>query len=369
MNANTDRYTENRIFLSFADFITDENKLYFSNRTFNALVIADRKSREVEELIPFDGEKLNMRELHMNCLRRGNKIIFLPQGNRPVHIYDIVSGKQTCCRMEGEWERTQDVPWYGHVWQDKIYLLPCGGGRGLWTLNQDDQVEKELWWKVESGKNYFVHGDINERQFYTLEAESNHLTVTDLSTREIKQYRLPDEKVFRIIYDGQLFWYITVDNMKIVGWLPEQGVVESYDFPAWDMCHILGMPYGSIHAEDGKIFLSSGNSQVFLYLNREENRLQKVIELPEFPRIYKDIEKEPFYNRIGDRLVCTFRSVRGVVVIDLNTMEAQWYQDAIESNEKVQDYIDRVLFQYGPLLMEEADWNLEKFLKHCIIAE
>lgn len=366
MNSNMDIYMENYLDLSAPRFVLDEKKLYFSNRSFNALVIVDRKTWNVESMVPFVGEELNAKELHFECHRLKDKIYFLPQGKNKLHVYDMESGEQKAYELEGEYEMSQNVAWYFHVWENKIYLLPCGGGMGLWSLDFTGQLTKESWWEVQTGNNYFFHGNIDEQRFFSLRASTREFTITDLEKKETKTYLLPDEQVVCTAYDGQDFWYITYDSADIVRWSPEHGEKERYSFPVRDNCSLGEAPYASIYAADQEIFVVSGMHEELFLLDKENRILKQIFQAQDVSPIHHYVEKAPVFTRMGDKLVWTFRSVNGAAVIDLTTMEGKMYQDMIPVNENVRDYFDKVLFQKAPLIFEGSDgWNLERFLYHC----
>ncbi|MCH5275698.1 MAG: hypothetical protein J1E65_07645 [Lachnospiraceae bacterium] len=366
MSSNMDIYMENHLYLSAPCFALDEKKLYFSNRSCNALVIVDRKTRNVESMVPFVGEALETKNLHLKCHRLGDKIYFLPQGKNKLHVYDVESKEQTAYELEGEYEASQNVAWYFHVWQNKLYLLPCGGGMGLWSLDSDGKLHKESWWDVQTGRNYFLHGDMDEQRFFSVRAGTREFTITDLEKRKTKTYLLRDSRVSHTAYDGQDFWYISWNHADIVRWNPEHGERERYPFSMWDNCSLSGVPYSYIYAAGPEIFVVSGSREKLYLLDKENRILKPIFTLPEMPNIYKELEMMPALTRMGDNLIWTFRSAGGAAVIDLTTMEGKMYQDIIPVNETVRDCFDKILIQKAPLFIEDSDgWNLEKFLYHC----
>ncbi|MCH5270303.1 MAG: hypothetical protein J1E83_06090 [Lachnospiraceae bacterium] len=366
MSSKMDIYMENRLYLSAPCFVMDEKKLYFSNRSCNALVIVDRETWNVESMEPFSGEALEAKELHFECCRLGNKIYFLPQGKKRIHVYDLESKEQKVYEPEGEYGASQNALWNFHVWQDKIYLLPCGGGFGLWALDFDGQLNKESWWAVQTDRNHFFHGDLDEHRFFSVRVGTRELTITDLENRETKTHLLPDTGVGHIAYDGQDFWYTSWNHADIVRWNPGQGERERYAFPMWDKCSLGGAPYACIYAAGSKVFVASGTREELFLLDKENRILKSILKLHEIPNIYWEIEMTPVFTRMGDKLIVTFWGAGGAAVIDLTTMEGKMYQDVIPINETVRVCFDRILFEKAPLIMEDSDgWNLERFLYHC----
>lgn len=368
MSNNRDIYTEHHLYLSAPHFILDEKKLYFSNRSCNALVIVDRETWNVESMIPFVGEALDARELHVACCRQGDKIYFLPQGKKKLHVYDMKSGEQRAYELKGEYDDRTYALWDFHIWNNKIYLLPCGGGFGLWSLDFDGQLNKESWWEVYADTaNIFMHGAVDEQRFFSLRKNTGEFTITDLQKRETKTYRFSDERSSYAAYDGQDFWYITYDTADIVRWNPEDGERERYSFPIWDKCTFGGVPYTCIYAAGAEIFVVSGTQKELFVLDKEKRVLKPIFQLQGIPNCYREADMAPFFTRLGDKLIWAFRSAGGAAVIDLTTMGGQMCHNVIPLNDKVRDRFDQTLFLKSPLLFEESDgWNLEKFLHHCM---
>lgn len=367
MNSKLDIYMENRLYLCAPYFAIDEKKIYFSNRTCNALVIVDRETKNVESMVPFVGEELEAKGLHYVCHRLGNKIYFLPQGKKMLHVYDVVSGEQKAYELEGEYKGSPYAVWNFHVWQDKIYILPCGGGIGLWALDQDGQLSKESWWEVRADNmNHFIHGTIDDQRFFSVRAYTREFSITDLGKRETETYQLPDKQVHFATYDGQDFWYITLNSADIVRWNPKYGERERYFFPTWDKYGFDVMPYTWIYAAEQEIFVASGTQEELFLLDKGERILKPVLQVQDIPNTYKDAEKAPSLMHIDDKLIWTFAGVSRATVIDLKTMQKEMYQDVIPMNETVMGYFDKILIPNSPLIFERSDgWDLERFLYHC----
>ena len=367
MSSNLDIYMENRLYLSAPCFVLDEKKLYFSNRSCNALVIADRETWNVESMVPFVGEEIDTRNLHFGCCKLGNNVCFLPHGKNKLHVYDTESGEQKVYELGGGDNEVSDVLWLSHVWQDRIYLMPCGGDLRLWSLDLDGQLRMESWWGVNADPDGDpTHGPIDEQRFFTLIKKTGEFIITNLEKKETETYYFPDKKLFYFAYDGRDFWYASFDNADIVKWNPEDGEQERYSFPMWDKCNPGGLPYFFIYAVGQEIFVVSGTEKELFVLDKKERILKPVFQFPEFSHIYKETERLTFLTSVRDKLLWTFWGVGRAAVIDPKTMEGKMYQDVIPMNETVRDYFDKILFQNAPLIFEGGDgWDLERFLYHC----
>ena len=361
----TDKYMENYIYFSCPGFVMDENKVYFSNTAFNALVIVDRKTGAVESMTPFIERDLKAKELHLKCCRLGNKIYFLPTGTGMIHVYNTETGEQEAYGLEGGYgEDVRYAPWNFHIWRDEIYLLPSGGGMGLWKFGRDGQLSREEWWEAPFYDKYYWHGSMDDKSFFSLEVLRRNLTITNLERHETRSYELPDKRVFRIAYDGSDFWYVGCDTADVVRWNPGKGETARYRLPMWEKCNWAGMPFSAIHAEEKEIFLVSGDGKELFLLDKEKGNLAKVFEMSGLPSIYTTMNKESLFCRVENKLIW-LQGIGEAAEIDLQTLEGKMLQNVLPFDKKTKDYFDKVLFDKAPIFAEGSDWTLEKFLDHC----
>lgn len=361
-----DIYMRNYIYFSCPDFVMDGEKLYFPNSTFNALVVVDTNTCMVERMIPFKNKSLKEKDLHLKCCRRGNKIYFLPVGVGTIHVYDMESGEQEVYELEGGFgEEIEGFTWDYHLWKDEIYLLPCGGGMGVWKFGSDGRLSREKWWEAPFHGKFFYHGSMDEQSFFSLESQTGYLTITDLGSHETKNYELSDERVYRMAYDGNDLWYIGCDSADIVRWNPKQGEVARYCLPMWDKCNWAGMPFAGIHAESGKIFVVSGNGEELFMLDQEKCDLVKVFEMSGLSDIYTALNKESFFICVDNKLIWIMYRIGEAAVIDLQTLEGKMLKNVLPVTEKEEDYFNRVLLQKAHIFTEDCGWNLAKYLYYC----
>ena len=369
MDTSKELYMKNQLFLSSAFFVTIGEKVYFSNRNCNALVILNKKTMTVENMIPFMGEELNAKGLHMKCYKEKDKIYFLPQEKGKLHVYNVTSGEQNVYEMEGTSQNLyveRNVAWHFHKVLNKIYFLPSGGNTGLWSINETGQLNKEEWWNVHADANFFVHGDMDETHCFSLKVQTRELIITDFENKVFKIYQLPDEQIFHIAYDMGNFWYITSNKNDIICWNPEMGERERYCFPTQDRDNWTGLPYVYIYAKKNDVLLISGNQKDLFILDKKKHVLKLFFQVPEFSRYDGICDRAPVLNCIEDKLIWTFQGLSGAAIIDLQTMQGEMYSNEIVINEMVKDYFDQVLIQKAPLLIENRDgWNLQKYLHYC----
>lgn len=364
MQINRERYVENNLFLSTLSFLADGEKVYFSNHNYNALVELDKKSLQINRLIPFSEKKYRDKEIHAQVLKLGEKLYFIPKGNHPLHVYDLKSCEQQVYSLPTDSSAELNRPWYAQAKDEKLYLFPCYSKQGLWSMAIDSgELMQEKWWNIGCGGKYMVHGSMGAQKCFSLEIRTNRLYITDLERSSLEEYSLPDEQIYRVQYDGRDFWYITCNSCDVVRWNPEQGEVQRYEFPLWKYCHNTGIPYYGFWVGEKDIYLVSGDSSGIYKLNRSSGGMNIVVNLQE--SLGATLGTEPCFQCIQNELIVTLGKVQGAVCIHIDTDEVQIYKN-IGQEDMVKAYQDKVVFQLGALFLEESeDWTVDKYIQFC----
>ncbi|MDE6129712.1 MAG: LicD family protein, partial [Lachnospiraceae bacterium] len=277
---NLDRINECRAFLSFADFVEDDKKFYFANTNYNALVIVDREKWRIEKAVPFDRIGRSEQDVHLRCVKRQNKILFIPSSAQYAHIYDIDEEKQYTYEFENKEYVEGDAEqgtWDYFSSAAHVYLLPDRGTNGLWRWNvRENAIERENWWNVQQVV-FLQHGNMDEESFYSLASSPSRLFVTNVAKHTTEIFDLPDEEVYRITYDGENFWYTMKKSLDIVCWNEKCGTVDRYQIKResdWDTEFTVcaGLCYAA-----GNLFLLSANydtMDAIYVLDKQERELR-----------------------------------------------------------------------------------------------
>lgn len=370
---NRDRQIEHRAFLSLSDYVENDEKLYFANTNYNALVIVDKATWTVERMVPFEGEERAAKNLYLRCVEKAGKICFLPAQAKCVHVYDMESEKQSTYSIadkDGETE-TQGV-WSYFVQGDQIYLLPGRAGQKLhlWDA-QTNAVIKEEWWDISPGNDALGHDSIDEDCFFSYVKGDNRLYITDLSKQTVEESFLPDEHIKYVTYDGRNFWYVTTDHADIVCWNREQGEIDRYQIRGdiqWEKNII---PCVGICHAGGNLFLLFYNMKVayaLCVLDKDERRVKNIHSVECERGEFSDIELEPNFQRIGNKLFCLLKNAGEVVHIDLKTLETRQYVENFKFDAQMQKYIYDILIDKGALLYEEPGVvDLDMLIGHYIV--
>lgn len=357
---NCNRYVENNLIFSTSDAVEVGEKIYFSNYNYNALIELDKHTLKPSQMVCFSGLNYKEKQIHGQILKMESRLIFVPRGNYPLHMYDLQSGKQEVLHIPTGVKAALNRPWYAHLCAGKIYLFPCYGNMGLWSVC-DKAANKENWWNIECTDKYFIHGQVSAEKVYSLEIYTNRMYVTNLITHEIESFELPDEQIYRLFYDGTDYWYITRNRFDVVRWNTAVGLVKRYEFQAWDLCHHTGLPYYGLGVDTQNIYLVSGDSTGLYKINKEIGNRELLVNLSDTFAL--PLGAEPFFRAYKDNLYIFFDSASGVVQIDQDSSAVSCYTDCKESEMICKPYEDKMLLEIGTLLYEESDWTMEKYLQ------
>ena len=364
--SSTDVIKDSRAFFSFSDYVEDNGKVYASNNNFNAMMIIDKDTWTLEKQVIFEDESVIAMNMHLRSVKSGHKICFLPAGVQCVHTYDMEKGTQSRHSFSCEHESEEPQEWSHFVFGEGIYLLPCYGKQGLWKWNtHTDAMGQETWWELPCADDILQHGSMDEKRFYTLEVLHNQLFVTDMESQVVESFSLPDEQVYRMVYDGQNFWYTVSGSMDIVCWNRDEGVIFRYERTDCDRYEQEILIYQEMFYTAGKIFLYEQSSHAIYALDTEKGNLEKLHSIKCERGIFWALEEKPSFQCVDGKLVCLLRNAGEAVLIDLETLEARQYNVTFHMDKQAQEYMYEIAFERDALLFEEAGAaDIKMLLRH-----
>ncbi len=365
---NKERIKESRAFFSFSDYVEENGKIYFANTNFNALAIIDKAAWRLEKQIPFEGADAVAKNMHLKCVKSGHKICFLPAGVQCAHIYDMEKGTQTSYHFTDENAAREPREWNYFSYGEDIFLLPSHAKQGLFKWNVSaDTMEQETWWKLSDMDSVLWNGSLDERSFYSLAVSTNRLHITNMESKAVESFWLPDEQVYRIVYDGQNFWYTINGSMDIICWSREQGELGRYRLPDCDCYEQEIMHYEEIFYAAGIIFLYEKSQHTIYALRKEKGKIEKVHSMKCERGIFWALEEKPCFKCAGSKLICMLKNAGEIVLIDLESLEARQYNENLHVDREIKEYMHEIAFKRNALFYEEAgavDFNL--FLGYCM---
>lgn len=366
---NRDRLIECRAFLSIADYVEDDAKLYFSNTNYNGLVIVDKKTWTVEQMIPFKGEERAAQNLHLRCVKKEDKICFLPAESKSVHIYDIKAEKQYICGFLNQNKETEaQGKWDYFIYDDQIYLLPGRGRQRMWRWNvSKNDLEMEEWWSVSKADSALRHGSMDDERFYSLATGTNQLFITNMYKRLTDMVCLPDGRINNITYDGKNFWYTMEDNLDIVCWNPKEGILNRYNLQDNFGVESDRTYYGKIYFTAGNLFIFTGIQQRIYVLNPNNKNVTAIYNIKCSRGAFQLEEIVPSVKCVGNTLICPLQNAGDMVFIDLDTLEIKQCGVMFSMNVKDQEYEYRIALRRNALLYEDSDRvGLDTVFRFCM---
>lgn len=365
---NMERIKESRAFFSFSDCVEDNGKLYFANTNFNALAVIDKETWRLEKQVLFEGADAAAKNMHLRCVKSGHKICFLPAGIQCAHVYDTERGTQSSYHFASDNTSKEPQEWNYFLYAEDIFLLPCYGRQGLFKWDScADTMEQETWWKLPCMDSVLWHGRIDEKSFYSLEVSTNQLHITNMESKMVESFLLPDEQVYRIVYDGHDFWYTINGSTDVVCWNRKQGVIGRYQVPDCDYYEQEIMLHGEIFYAAETIFLYEKSRHVIYALRKEKGTIEKIHFMKCERGVFWALEEKPGFKCVGSKLVCMLKNAGEIVLIDLESLEGRQYNENFHIDKEIQDYMYEIAFQRNALLYEEigaVDLNL--FLHYCM---
>jgi len=345
---------DSRTIVNYTDYVIVGNKMYFANTNFNALVIADAESRQILDMIPFEGEDIATKDMHLHCMEKNGKICFLPVGNGPVRIYDIESGKQTVVKLDMP-EVASKATWDSFEFAGEIYLLPANIQQGIWLWDvAKDTFILQDWWTPGEADPDVKHSVIDDHRVVSLLYKSEIILITDFEQKTIVRHKLPNDDVCTIAGDGTTFWYTTWASNKVFRWNSNTGRAKEIEIPKENY---LGKPFTPYYFGTcllgENLYVTSRTGEDLFCLNINTQEVKHLGEMDYLDWDYMPWEKEPFFKVVDKKLVCMTRNTHKYRTIDLETDEVAVHIDYLKLGAW-EEYRKYVSLYRGVLFYEEA---------------
>lgn len=357
-------------YVSYTNAIIIGDKKYYSNNNFNALMVQNVITKEYEQVIPFEGAGDIVSNLHLRCEKQGDKLLFVPYADGPMHIYDCQSGvlQQFFLTDEG----IKNVPlesWDTYFYQESWYMLPVCEQLGIWKWNAHKNIPEKLdWWNVNAEGLQMEHGAMTDTQFYTLIMDTNRLLITDMSSQCVQMFELPDEHISHVQWDGKRFWYTVSCDSQIVCWSLENGIVDRVRFPfVEEFTATRGNSfYSGIYISGHYLFLVPQKADKLYVMDVEDRTISCIHSMSWNAESYSVVERYPYFQKEGEDLICHFRNMKDKVVIHLATLACEEVSEEIVFDEQLEKYRATILLKRHALLYEEpGKYDIDTVITYC----
>lgn len=362
---NEERVNEYRAFLSFWVYAEEGDRLYFPNNNYNVLAVVDKKTWTVERLIPFEETDRAKQITGPQCLKRGRRLLFPPVGEGKTYCYDLGNEELKPWPLG---DKCDGVQWINtFVCKDEVYSLSGKERLRLWKWNEEDVPEQETWWEVDVETTDIIFREMDEERFLILLPDSDCVYISNVAAHTVDRYRLPDEDVVRMAFDGRDFMYTCGTKADIVCWNPKEGVIDRYVMPKDSRGTVASPPIMEIWYMAGQWLLRRRGGDEMWILNRESGEFRNIHTLT-YARgaFFPSASQMDYGYRHGNQIYCPMRGTGEVVVIDADTFEVTQRAVNFHMSDQARRYQAAVLWDRGALLYEEdgvADLNM--LIEYC----
>lgn len=352
--SNEARIDEYKAFINLTDFVDVGEKRYFVSPNTDGLLEANKGDMSDAKLIVFDRNGNDRDLTNYLCEERQGKICLLPMGKGQVHIYDAITGDKYSYTL-AEGKESLLAYWKFFSSEGESYLLPSHNSQGLWRWDvENNTFQQETWWQLPEDGHHLRHGKIDDTSFYTLQAYSNRLYITDISNRTICEKELPDIDVIRIQYDGRRFWYVKQECLDIICWdMESEEIVWHLD--ADRISNVKGNEYSEIYWAIDKLFLVSGDGVNIYFVNEQCENIEPIYDLNLENLNYRKRDKVPLFKMKDELLIVTFRGVDEVILIDPVSLHIKRYSREAKVGKLDLTYCQKVLINGGALIYEDEN--------------
>lgn len=218
--------------MSMFDAYVEEEYIYFSNNTFNALMRIDKKSWKCKYLKSFGGNDLWSKSLHKKIEKYNNCLFFFPNYAKGISKYNLTTGELSFYKNQ------EDFLWIANiVILDKMAcLVPKSLEQDFWLFDMETccYINKKKWNQYIQNTTHSEHINlrnavINQNSVWTFDHLTNILIKITPVIDECKVYYLRDsDKICSIASDGENLWIGLYQNQSLVKWNFEEGIVETH---------------------------------------------------------------------------------------------------------------------------------------------
>lgn len=203
----------------------DKDKVWISVMEFNALYCYDLKTRLSNYIGAFPGEKNSVWKMHGSSLLVENKIFFLPDRSRFIHIVDTETGNIQKLEVHSKERFSCNHAWF---YKGVLYFISEDSGLELYSFHiKTNFIEKHLIQEENNDSICIDHVVIGEKIYFAC-MNRDSVICYDFVNYQMVEYNIKaDESGFGTIsYDGTNF-YLT-GKKHIVQWNPEKLKINLY---------------------------------------------------------------------------------------------------------------------------------------------
>lgn len=260
-----------------------EDRIYFSNITFNGLFYLDINDLSVHFVHQFSEERFDAIDLSTDK----NVIYFFPNSTNTIMRYDVLKQQEKMIPIQSYNGKSFQIAGIAQR-QDLIYMFPGQLGQGIYIFDLHKQkVEKDKTLSLLFGQASFCGNVILEDNSVLLSMYGkNQLVEINLDTKKIINLWKFEEKmqIDTVHFDGDHYWILQTESTDIYEWNRENDTLQVYTNknPIWaDEVPISSVPYSNMIFLEDEILVLNYSLKSILRINKEKKTIENPIEFSE----------------------------------------------------------------------------------------
>ena len=136
--------TKQNDYISFGDFILENEKIILSSNRMNGLFIIDQQDKQKMKIERFLGVPEEKQYYHRQICRWKDTLYFVSNGSDIVNVYNLKTEKQTVIEIGILFRCT-----YAFIKDDRLFMIPLYGTDEMISIGLiKNDVRKENWWNL-----------------------------------------------------------------------------------------------------------------------------------------------------------------------------------------------------------------------------
>ena len=222
--------------LSFFDGEIVDNKLYFSNNSFNGLFAFDFSKKSCEYIDVFEKEELWSYNLHMKCIKYNDFLVFIPEFGVNINLYNTKTGEQKIITIPNK-QVNKSAFFNAVLVDDKIWMFSKFYSQASMILDMNTfEIEEydgiNQWCKehVSTKETISFVRLVREDDFIWMAAYNTGTIIRfNVKNFEIKSFNIGCDGLFGIFQGDDGFWLSEAAGNKLFYWKNETSEIVIYE--------------------------------------------------------------------------------------------------------------------------------------------
>lgn len=304
-----------------------QSKLWFSERRFNGLFQMDLSTLYVRFVCFFPEENILQQHIHRKSIVYNEKIVFLPDKGRSIHVYLVNEDKMLNIPVKVYTEQKVPIISDCVIVNHELWIFPGNLDQPLLLFDLETLELEEIWtfniWckkNLPIKNNGFVFSKIvYKKDIWASVAHTNIVVRWNISDRTVQSYDTGVNSLFGIYKSQNGFWLNTLTDESLVLWNPDEHSIKL--FPVDSKIKKTDVMFNQIIEAGQQVYVLPATSNDILCLNADKEYFQKAFEYPAEFKYIENLKYAKFFNyEIIDNEIWLF-PVGGNGILIINTVD------------------------------------------------